>query len=82
MINFKSALSSLRKFLTTERRLKMVKKAFYFALKALLVLKIFKFLTWIFGHAEKRLHQRDNFKIYDLTTKLKNTCYTHINQYL
>ena len=27
--------------------------AFYLILKALIVLKIFKFLSWIFGHPEK-----------------------------
>ena len=30
-----------------------MKKAFYFTLKALFVLKIFKFLVWLFGHVEK-----------------------------
>ena len=30
-----------------------MKNAFYFILKALFVLKIFKFLSWLFGHAEK-----------------------------
>ena len=30
-----------------------MKNAFYFILKALFVLKIFKYLSWIFGHAEK-----------------------------
>ena len=29
--------------------------AFYFSLKALFVSKIFKFLSWLFGHVEKRL---------------------------
>ena len=33
--------------------LKMMKNAFYFILKALSALKIFKFLSWIFGHVEK-----------------------------
>ena len=33
--------------------LKMMKNAFYFILKALFVLKIFKFFSWLFGHAEK-----------------------------
>ena len=33
--------------------LKMIKNAFYFILKALFVLKIFNFLLWLFGHAEK-----------------------------
>ena len=32
---------------------KMMKNAFYFILKALFVLKIFKFLSWVFGHVEK-----------------------------
>ena len=41
----KVALSSLKQFLATERPLKMMKNAFYFTLKALLVLKIFEFLS-------------------------------------
>ena len=32
---------------------KIVKNAFYFILKALFILKIFKFLSWLFGHVEK-----------------------------
>ena len=31
----------------------MMKNAFYFTLKALFVLKIFKFFSWIFEHVEK-----------------------------
>ena len=31
----------------------MMKNAFYFILKALFVLKIFKFLPWLFVHVEK-----------------------------
>ena len=42
--DFKDALSDLRQFLATESPLKMMKNAFYFTLKALFVLKIFKFL--------------------------------------
>ena len=49
VINFypvlKGALSALRKFLATEIPLKIMKNAFYFMLKALFVLKIFKFLS-------------------------------------
>ena len=30
-----------------------MKNAFYLILKALFVLKIFKFLSWLFGHVEK-----------------------------
>ena len=33
--------------------LKMVKNAFYFILKVLFVFKIFKFLSWHFGHVEE-----------------------------
>ena len=36
-----------------ENLLKTMKKAFYFILKALLVLKTFKFSSWIFDHVEK-----------------------------
>ena len=36
-----------------ESPLKMIKNAFYFTLKALFILKISKFLLWLFGHVEK-----------------------------
>ena len=36
-----------------ESPLEMVKNAFYFILKALFVLKVFKFLSWLFGQVEK-----------------------------
>ena len=36
-----------------ESPLKMMKNAFYFSLKALFVCKMFKFLSWHFGHLEK-----------------------------
>ena len=36
-----------------DRTLKMMKNAFYFILEALFVLKIFKFLSRLFGHLEK-----------------------------
>ena len=52
---FKGALSRLRQFLATERSLKMMKNAFYFILKTLLVLKIFKFLSWILSHVKNQL---------------------------
>ena len=42
---FTGAFSGLRKFWATERPLKMMKNAFYFTLKALFVLKIFKILS-------------------------------------
>ena len=37
-------LSGLNQILVTERLLKIIKNAFYFTLKAIFVLKIFKFL--------------------------------------
>ena len=54
-LNFKGAFSALRQFLATESPLKMIKNAFYFNSKALFILKVFKFLSWIFGHVWKRL---------------------------
>ena len=39
---FKGALSGLRQFLAAESYFKMMKNAFYFTLKALLALKIYK----------------------------------------
>ena len=53
MFKVKGALSGLREFLETESPLKIMKKAFCFALKALFVLKIF--LSCLCGHVEKRL---------------------------
>ena len=41
----KGALSGLRQFLAAESSLKMMKNAFYLTSKALLILKIFKFLS-------------------------------------
>ena len=38
-----------------ESPLKMMKNAFYFISKALFILKIFNFLSWLFGHVEKQL---------------------------
>ena len=53
VIMFKGALQGLRQFLITESPLKVTKNAFYFTLKAIFVLKILKFLSWLFGHVEK-----------------------------
>ena len=46
---------NLRRFLATESPLKMIKNAFSFILKAIFILKIFKFLSLLFSHVEKRL---------------------------
>ena len=43
--SLKGTLYSLRQFLATENPLKVMKNVFYFTLKALSILKIFKFLS-------------------------------------
>ena len=55
LASIKGALSGLRHFLAIESRLKVMKNAFYFTSKALFVLKIFKFLFWLFGHVTKQV---------------------------
>ena len=37
-----------------ESPLKMMKNTFHFVIRALYILKIFKFLSWLIGHVEKR----------------------------
>ena len=66
---WEGALSGLKRFLAAESLLKMMKRAFYFTSKALFVLKIFKFLSWLFGPVAKRFDKKDKvkFKIYDVT---------------
>ena len=44
-MTLKGALQGPRQFLTFESPLKKLKHAFYFTLKALFVLKVFKFLS-------------------------------------
>ena len=60
----KGALSDLRQFLAAESLLKMMKNTFYFTSKALFILKIFQFLSCLFGHVSKWLDKKDkvNFK--------------------
>ena len=79
----KVALSSLRQFLAAESPLKMMKNAFHYMSKTLLILKIFKFFSWLFGHVAKRLDKKEKvkFKFHDVTTCLTNNCNTHIAQY-
>ena len=61
-----------------------MKNAFYFTLKALFVLMLFKFLSWLFGHVGKTAWLKDkvDFEIHDVTTWLKNKCNTHFAQYI
>ena len=49
-VSLKGAISGLKQVLANENPSKMMKNAFYFTLKALFVLKIFTFLSWLFGH--------------------------------
>ena len=70
---------------SAERPLRMMKNAFYFTSKSLFVLKAFKILSCLFGHVAKRVDKKDkvNFKFYDVTAWLTNSCNTHIAaQYL
>ena len=80
----KGPLSGPWQFLATESFLKMIKNAFYFTSKVLFVLKIFKILSWLFGHAAKRLEKKDkvNFKLYHVASWLINNRNKHIAQYL
>ena len=48
------ANSGLRQFLAIESHFKMMKNTFIFTLRSLFILKIFKFLSWLFGQVEKR----------------------------
>ena len=60
-----------------------MENAIYFTSKALSVLKIFKFLSLLFGHVTKRLDKKVqvNFKFHDVTAWLTNHRNTNIAQY-
>ena len=72
---FKDTLSGLRQFLAAKIPLKMIKNAFYFTSKAIFVLNIFTFLSWLFSHAAKWLDKKDkvNFEFYGITAWLTNS---------
>ena len=57
----------------------MIKKSFLFHVKSFFVIKIFKFLSWPFYNAGKRLVKKAkvNFKIYDIADR-KQIITTHI----
>ena len=61
---------------------KMMKNVFHFTSKALFVLKIFKFLSWLFGHAAKRLDKKDqvSFKFYDVAAWLIFWCFVPVGK--
>ena len=73
------ALSGPTPFLATGSPFKMMKNAFYFNSKTIFVLKIFKFLSWLFGHVTTWVDKKDkvNFKFYEVTAWLANTQYTY-----
>ena len=48
----------LRQFLTIDSPLEIMKNVFYFMLKAVFVLEIVTFLSWLFGYVEKRLDEK------------------------
>ena len=76
----KGALSGLRQLLAAESPLKRMKNAFYFTSKAVFVLKMFNFLSWVYVHVAKRLDKKDeiNLKIHDVTAWLTNNGNAHI----
>ena len=80
LIYFKGALAGLRQFLGAESPWEMMKNGFIFTSKPRVILKIFTFLSWLFGQVAKRLDKNDkvNFKFHDVTAWLTNNCNTHI----
>ena len=52
----KDAISNLTQVLAVERLLRMMENTFYFILRALFTLKIFKFLFWLFDHVGEQLN--------------------------
>ena len=63
---------------------KMMKNTFYFILTALSVLKMLKFLSWLFGHLWKTawLERWVNFEIYDVTAYNANVTTKITTQFL
>ena len=84
MVNLKAHFQVWHNFWTTENPVKMMKNVFYFTAKALFILKIFKSLSWLFGHVSKRVDKKDkiNFKFKDVTAWLSSYLNTHIAEYL
>ena len=75
----KGPLSGQRQFLTIENPSKMMKNTFCFMLKAIYVLGVFTFLSWLFSCVEKQLDTKakGNYKIYDFTDWITNNYKTH-----
>ena len=67
---FKVWLSPSQKcFVSFESPLKKMKNAFYFIIKTLFVLQIFKFLSWLFGNVEKIAWFPANMYLFKLNKK-------------
>ena len=77
-----SLFLSLTQFLVVESSLKMMKITFYFMLKALSDLNVFKYLSRLFSHVGQQLNKKAkaNFKNYDVTDWQTNNYNTHIVQ--
>ena len=58
-----------------------MKNVSYFILKAIFVLEIFKFVSWLFSYVEKRLDVKAEvyFKIHDAIERTANTYNTYIS---
>ena len=52
----------------------MMKNGFYFTLKALFLLEIFKFLSWLLGFEKVKV----NFKMYDVAEWTTKNCNSYI----
>ena len=66
-----------------ESPLKIMKNAFYFILKALFILKIFKVFVMTFWSCSKKgVIRKIHDKIHDVTGRITNTFNTHIAKYL
>ena len=61
------------------KRIKMMKNAFYFMLKAHFVVEIFLFLSWLFGYVGKQFDKKAKFnlKIYGIMDWSTNNYNTH-----
>ena len=80
----KTILNKLCSYLWQWKLFKNDEKHFLFHVKALFILTIFTFLSWVFGYVEKRFDNKAmvNFKIYDIADWITNDYNTHIDQYL
>ena len=65
----------MRQILENEFLLKIMKNVFYFNLKAIYILKVFKFLYLIFGRVEKQLTLISKFM---KSNSMKQTIAIHI----